>query len=101
MAGGPYIAILLVPASAFTITGDYKEFVTTAASGNSMHRHFCPECGSLLFVRNSGFPEVRPIAAVTLDDPSDFKPEKDMWVADAQPWDLMDPKLPKFEGNPW
>jgi hypothetical protein len=101
MAGAPYVAILIVPASAFTVIGDYKEFVTIAASGNHMHRAFCPECGSPLFVRNSGFPNVRPVAAVTLDDPSLFKPEKDIWVADAQPWDFMDPKLPKFDGNPW
>jgi hypothetical protein len=24
-----------------------------------------------------------------------------MWVADAQPWDLMDPDLPKYSGNFW
>jgi hypothetical protein len=101
MSGSPYIAILLVPASAFTVTGDYKEFITVAASGNRMHRSFCPECGSLLFVRNSGFPAIRPVAATSLDDPGIFKPEKDMWVSDAQPWDIMDPKLPKFNGNPW
>jgi hypothetical protein len=99
--GAPHLALMIVPESAFTVTGNYKEFITIAASGNKMHRAFCPECGSPLFAKNSGFPEVRPILAVTLDDPSDYQPEKDIWVSDAQPWDVMDPKLPKFEGNPW
>ncbi|MDA1343354.1 MAG: GFA family protein [Proteobacteria bacterium] len=98
--GAPHLAIIIVPASAFTITGNYKEYVTLAVSGNHMHRAFCPECGTSLFVINDGFTQVRPVSAVTLDDPSGFTPEKDIWVADAQHWDVMDPDLPKFAGNP-
>lgn len=100
-SGAPYIAIIQVPTSAFRVMGNYKEFVTIAESGNSMHRAFCPECGTQVFVRNSGFPKIRPVAAVTLDDPGFYRPQKDIWVKDAQPWDLMDPDLPKFEGNPF
>ncbi len=99
--GAPHLAIFIVPTSGFTVTGNYKEFITIAASGNNMHRAFCPECGTSLFVKNGGFPQFRPVSAVTLDDPSAFTPEKDIWVADAQPWDVMNPELPKFEGNPW
>ena len=100
-SGAPYLAILIVPEAAFTVSGAYKEFITIAASGNKMHRAFCPECGTSLFVRNSGFPQIRPISAVTLDEPSIYKPEKDIWVSDAQPWVVMNPNLPKFEGNPF
>jgi hypothetical protein len=99
--GAPYFAALFVPASALTITGDYKEFASIAANGNTMYRAFCPGCGTSLFGRNSRFTDIRPVSAVTLDDPSIYKPEKDMWVVDAQPWDVMDPDLPKFDGNPW
>jgi len=99
--GAPHIAIIIVPADAFTVTGNYKEFITIADSGNKMYRAFCPECGTSLFVTNSGFPQVKPISAVTLDDPSFYRPEKDIWVKDAQPWDVMDPDLPKFQGNPF
>jgi hypothetical protein len=99
--GAPYFSALFVPTSALAITGDYKEYASIAASGNTMYRGFCPECGTALFGRNSQFTHVRPVSAVTLDDPSIFKPEKDMWVANAQPWDVMNPELPKFAGNPW
>ena len=99
--GAPYFAALFVPAAALTITGHYKEYASIAASGNTMYRGFCPECGTSLFGRNSFFTQIRPVSAVTLDDPSIYKPEKDMWVVDAQPWDVMDPELPKFAGNPW
>jgi hypothetical protein len=99
--GAAYFSAFFVPASALTITGDYKEYASIAASGNTMFRGFCPECGTSLFGRNSKFTEIRPVSAATLDDPSIYNPEKDMWVADAQLWDVMNPELPKFVGNPW
>jgi hypothetical protein len=98
--GTAYLAFLWIPADALTITGDYKEFTTLAASGNNVYRGFCPECGTALFGRYGRFATVRPVAAATLDDPSVFKPQKDIWVADAQPWDIMNPDLPKYAGNP-
>ena len=99
--GAAYFPAFFVPASALSITGDYKEFASIAASGNTMYRGFCPECGTSLFGRNSKFTNIRPVSAATLDDPSIYNPEKDMWVADAQLWDVMNPELPKFVGNPW
>lgn len=99
--GAPYLALMFVPATALKITGDYKEYPTIAASGNTVYRGFCPECGSALFGRNSTYTEIRPVTAATLDDPGIFKPQLDMWVADAQPWDFMNPELPKYNGNFW
>jgi hypothetical protein len=37
------------------------------------------------------------IFASSLDDPSWFRPQYHIFVADAQPWDLLDPALPKFQ----
>jgi hypothetical protein len=36
------------------------------------------------------------IRAGSLDDPSWFEPTADVWTASAQPWDVMDPRVPKF-----
>jgi hypothetical protein len=99
--GAPHFAAFFVPTDALIITGEFKEYASTADSGNTMYRGFCPNCGTALFGRNSKFTQVRPVSAATLDDPGWFVPEKDIWVADAQPWDYMNPDLPKFPGNPW
>jgi hypothetical protein len=99
--GAAYLPFMLVPVSGLKITGDYREFATIAASGHTLYRGFCPECGTALLGRNSHFTHVRPVAAATLDDPGIFQPQKDIWVADAQPWDIMNPDLPKFDGSPW
>jgi hypothetical protein len=32
-----------------------------------------------------------------MDEPSWFRPRYDIFTADAQPWDYMDPALPKFK----
>ena len=99
--GAAYFPGLFVPAKALKIAGEYKEYASIADSGNTMYRAFCPECGTALFGRNSRFTEIRPVSAVTLDDPSVYHPQKDIWISSAQAWDLMDPGIPKFEGNPW
>lgn len=100
-AGAPYLALIFVPAAALLITGGYREYPTIAASGNTVYRGFCAECGSALFGRNGTYTNIRPVTAATLDDPSIFKPQMDMWVADAQPWDIMDLNLPKCNNNFW
>ncbi len=99
--GAPYLALMFVPASALKISGNYKEYPALAASGNTVYRAFCPECGTSLFGRNSTFTKIRPVSAATLDDPGLYKPQRDMWVVDAQPWDFMKPDLPKCDGNFW
>lgn len=40
------------------------------------------------------------IMAGSLDDPSEFRPAMDLYVASAQPWDYMNPDLPKFSKSP-
>ncbi len=98
--GTAYTAVLFVPYQALIITGEFKEYATQAASGNTMYRGFCPQCGTSLFGRNSGSDTIRPINAATLDDPSIYHPHMDFWVSDTQPWDIMQAELPKFTENP-
>ncbi|MEO1878741.1 MAG: GFA family protein [Methylococcales bacterium] len=98
--GTAYLAVLFVPYSALKIRGKHTEFATHSASGNTVYRGFCPVCGSMLFGRNSGNDKIRPVSAATLDDPRIYQPHMDFWVSDAQPWDYMDPDLPKFAENP-
>jgi hypothetical protein len=40
------------------------------------------------------------VTAGSLDDPSWFQPQMDIFMSDAQPWDQMDPAMPKFEEYP-
>ena len=97
--GSAYASGLLVPQSAVTITGDVKYYDVIADSGSNVGRGFCPNCGSRLFSKPP-IPELMGILAGTLDDPSWFKPAMDFYAASAQPWDYMNPDLPKFAKMP-
>ena len=83
------------PADQVGIKGHSKKWVNIADSGNRITFHFCPECGSRLFGGKSE--QGQGITASSLDDPSVYKPQHEIWTSDAQPWDHMDPKTPKFE----
>jgi hypothetical protein len=100
-SGAAYLALLFVPDRAISISGSYMEYPTIADSGNTVYRAFCPKCGTALFGRNSTFTRLRPVAAATLDHNRVYSPQKDMLAANAQPWDVMDPDLPKCNGNFW
>lgn len=91
---------MAVPAAALKISGEVKYYPNKADSGNLFSRGFCPECGSRVFAKTSGRPEVALIAAGSLDDPSWFRPAMDFYVSSAQPWAHMDPALPKFAKMP-
>jgi hypothetical protein len=98
-SGGPYSAVVYVPAKAFRITkGSPRFYNTPSAAVGHNKRGFCAECGSRLF--GGGTDEGQGITASSLDDPSLFNPQMHIWTSDAQPWDQMDSKLPKFEKYP-
>ena len=98
--GGAYDACIGLPAATLKITGKVKYHDTKAESGNTLSRGFCPECGARLFAKTSGVPALAMITAGSLDDPSQYKPTMDIFTASAQPWDHMDPALPKFPKMP-
>ena len=98
--GGAYASVLLVPRKAVTITGEVKYYDVKGDSGNILSRGFCPTCGSRLFGRPAVMSEVMGILAGSLDDPSGHKPAIDIYTASAQPWDYLNPELPKFPKAP-
>jgi hypothetical protein len=97
-SGSAFASALIVPKTAFTLTkGAPKYHRVTADNGNAMERGFCPACGSPLFIDMAAYPTVICIQAASLDDPSWHRPTMDVWAGSAQPWDYMNPTLPKFK----
>ena len=100
-SGTAYIAAMRVSAAGFRITqGAPKRYLSKADSGNEITRAFCGDCGSPLYVQVSTRPDIVGIRVGTLDDPSEFRPEADIFVKSAQPWDHMNPALPKHQTYP-
>jgi hypothetical protein len=81
-------------------TGETKAYERAADSGSVVSRHFCPNCGSALFSKNSGMPGILFLRASSLDDPEIFKPQMHVFVGRAASWDRRDPDLPAFDKMP-
>jgi hypothetical protein len=84
----------------FKITGDLAEYLSTADSGNTMRRRFCPRCGTPLFSEALSRPHLIVVRAGALDDPELGRPASFIWTASAPSWGLVDRALPNCEGQP-
>ena len=60
--------------SAITITGETRDYVSTADSGSTMHRRHCPRCGTPVFSEAEPRPHILIVRAGTLDDPDIARP---------------------------
>ncbi len=101
VTGGPYVPVVIVPSKAFRLMKGTLRYHFTDSVRGERHpnkRGFCPDCGS----RITGGETRRRlpwlgITASSLDDPSWFRAEYDIFTSHAQPWDAMDPRLPKHD----
>ncbi len=95
-SGGGSSSVVAVPAAAFALVkGEPRYWSTRGDAGHVARRGFCPTCGSPLVAGSSRMPDVVVLKVASLDDPSGFRPMADIWTSSAQPWDHMDPALPK------
>ena len=100
-SGGPFSSYVVVPTSAFKLLqGSPRFHPSPSERGGMTRRGFCPDCGAPVVVKPDANPEVVAIRTASLDDPSWFNPQVDVWTSDAHPWDQMNPALPKFEKYP-
>lgn len=100
-SGGPFSSFVVVPKEAFEITkGELRYYGSPSEAGGLTRRGFCPECGTPVGGTPDAVPNIVAIRAASLDDPSWFAPQLDVWTSDAHPWDQMNPSLPKFEKYP-
>jgi hypothetical protein len=94
---------VLLPAEAFRLTrGQLRYHFTPSIRRGKHKRGFCPKCGSRISGAEfeAGDSSFVGVLAASLDDPSCFQPQMDIFVSDAQPWDQMDPAIPKFDEYP-
>ena len=98
-SGTAFSAVVYVTAKAFKITkGSPRDYSTSSEAVGHTKRGFCADCDSRLFGGGTERDKVSMLRAWMIR--SLFKPQMHMCTSDAQPWDQMDPKLPKFEKYP-
>ncbi len=99
VSGAGHVPVTGMPRASFKVTGATKAFNAGGTSGKA-ERHFCPNCGSLLFGTSDLAPDAVSIYVGALDDPSIFKPEAAVFVQNRHPWDRTVGELAEFERLP-
>jgi len=103
ITGGGFAAAVLLPAEAFRLTkGELTYHFTPSLFGGKHKRGFCANCSSRITgaEKQDESSQFTGILAGSLDDPNWFRPQMDIFTSDAQPWDQMDPAIPKYEKYP-
>lgn len=91
---------MLVSTEALSVSGVLSEYTSKTDSGNEMIYQFCPNCGTHLFAKSSGWPKFRLVRVGNLDEPSSIRPDINIWTSSAPSWACFDPALERAEHQP-
>jgi len=98
--GTGHISLAFFSEDDVSISGIAKGHTTVTDSGNQSTRHFCPDCGSLLYGLNSGRPGLITIAVGSVDDHSWFSSKAVVYSKHRPDWDITSTDIPNFEAMP-
>jgi hypothetical protein len=101
VSGGAPSHVIVMLSKDVTITkGRPKEYWTVSAKGRRVARLFCAECGVPLLDKNEKLSQYLAVKVGSLDDPSGFRPQANIWTKSAQPWHHLDAAISRFKANP-
>jgi hypothetical protein len=99
-SGTGHLSHLTFPRTGVKLSGTAKGWDMVADSGKVKTRHFCPECGSPVYMTFTAMPQFLTIRAASLDDPGRYRPQVVTYTASGHAWDKLDPALPAFTKMP-
>jgi hypothetical protein len=99
-SGSAYAAVVVVPKAAVQMRGEPRYYRIVGDTGKAVERGFCATCGSQVTLKLERLPDVLGLRAGSLEDPSTYRPKMDVFTSSAQPWDHMDPGVPKHTHGP-
>ena len=100
-SGSGFCPVMYVPKTALKIVGPAAQYsILNAESGREVHRGLCTKCGSNLFILAQLVPEMQGLWAGSLDDPSVFEPQINVWTRSAPAWSKIDPSMKRLDVAP-
>lgn len=95
ISGSGHAAQFAVAEESTQIQGEVTYYDQASDSGNTVSSGFCGRCGSPILKKTTGGPGLLFFHAGTLEDPSIYKPEMVVYESSKQPWDHVDPSIPR------
>lgn len=99
-SGTGHASYLTFQGAEVTITGEAGSWDFVGDEGTVKSRAFCPTCGTPVYLTFKAMPDIFILRPGTLDDPSVYQPQMVFWTETAQPWDLIEPALTRFDRMP-
>ena len=90
-SGAPFVTWGTVDSAALQVDGEVRWLEHAGRV-----RGFAACCGTTLFFLDQTAAEATDLAIATLDDPTPFAPEMNIWTEDQLPWVPLDPQLPAY-----
>ena len=98
--GAAYGTLIFLDPNELTVKGAPKVFKHKADSGADMEKHFCPNCGSQLFGRNSNRQTMMSLRAGMVDQTDLVKPAANVYMQSRIASTPIDPALKAFDKMP-
>ena len=98
--GSPFSVELMVSSKSFHAEGKMSTYSVKGDSGSPVHRWFCPQCGSGVYLEGEADPGYVFIKVGTLDDASWVEPGMHIYSSAKQPWIDVNDELPRYEKAP-
>jgi hypothetical protein len=99
-SGTAFNVVVGIPRPELSLQGELKTFDARGDSGMTVHRRFCPECGSMILSEPDAFQGVAIIRVGTLDDTSLVQPTMEIYCDSAQPWVKLEGDRQRFPKMP-
>lgn len=96
-SGTGHVPVIGVYKKDFRLNGEPKSYVMAGGSGQPVARHFCPDCGSLLFSLPEIAPHIVTIYVGGLDDAAAFKPQHAQFIGQRPEWARIAPGVTEYE----
>lgn len=90
---------IVIRRSQLSLEGDFASFEVEGGK-DKITRKFCPKCGSGVLMEPHVAPKVAIIEGGTLDDPSAFKPAREVFTAGKPSWLHTVEGIPAFGRGP-
>lgn len=80
-SGSPFLETVFFKKSGCVIEGSLKQKQFISADGNNTVREVCEACGSLMFDRSEGFPNMIGVSANFIEPPFSPSPQCHIWYS--------------------
>jgi hypothetical protein len=85
-SGAPFRAVIPAPVAAVHLTGEPRQYIKVAQSGNKRVQAFCGDCGTQLYATEPDTPQTLNIRLGCINERAQLPPQVQIWGEAAMPW---------------